>query len=91
MKNEIYFMKITKEEIINIIDKRIKSEYSKHKELDWSNIAAHKIYDTMINIFNVCDFDDLMICPCCQGTGICTDINNNEGSCMTCCGSGKTI
>lgn len=28
-------------------------------------------------------------CDCCNGTGICTDIGGEEGSCMTCCGSGK--
>jgi len=59
MKNNTYFMKITKEEIINIIDERIKTEYSKHNKLDWSKIAAHKIYATIIDIFRVCNIDDL--------------------------------
>ena len=28
-------------------------------------------------------------CLCCNGTGICTDINGDKGSCLTCCGSGR--
>jgi hypothetical protein len=30
------------------------------------------------------------VCPCCDGTGICTDIDNEEGACITCGGSGHT-
>lgn len=37
----------TKEEIIYLINQRIKSEYKKHKNLDWSNIAARKIYSSL--------------------------------------------
>ena len=37
---------MSKEEIIKTITERIKSEYSKHKKLDWAEIAALKIYLT---------------------------------------------
>jgi hypothetical protein len=37
---------MSKEDIIKTIAERIKSEYSKHKELDWAEIAAIKIYST---------------------------------------------
>lgn len=29
------------------------------------------------------------VCDCCAGTGICTDIYGNEGSCLTCNGRGS--
>ena len=35
------------DEIIDLIDNRIKSEYKKHGDLDWSMIAAHKIYSSL--------------------------------------------
>lgn len=38
-----------KESIINLIENRIKSEYQKHKNIDWEIIAAHKIYDELFN------------------------------------------
>jgi len=28
-------------------------------------------------------------CDCCNGTGLCTDIEGTEGACMNCNGSGK--
>ena len=35
---------ITEEEIIQTIKHRIESEYHKHEDLDWAEIAARKIY-----------------------------------------------
>ena len=35
---------ITEEEIIQTIKHRIESEYRKHEDLDWAEIAARKIY-----------------------------------------------
>lgn len=37
-----------KKHIINSIADRIKSEYKKHKDLDWTYIAACKIYNSLI-------------------------------------------
>lgn len=28
------------------------------------------------------------VCPCCEGTGVCEDINNEQGACLTCGGRG---
>ena len=50
LKKECFEM--TKEEIINLIDNRIKSEYEKYKKTEWSKIAAHKIYDSLINLLS---------------------------------------
>lgn len=41
---------MTKEEIIDLIDEKIKSEYSKHGNLDWSKIASQKIYENLIEL-----------------------------------------
>ena len=38
---------MTREEIINLIESRIKSEYKKHGDLDWAGIAARKIYSSL--------------------------------------------
>ena len=38
---------MTREEIINLIESRIKSEYGKHGDLDWAGIAARKIYGSI--------------------------------------------
>lgn len=35
---------ISEEEIIQTIKHRIESEYNKHPDLDWAEIAARKIY-----------------------------------------------
>lgn len=37
---------MNKEEVIKSITQRIKDEYRKHKDLDWEEIAARKIYST---------------------------------------------
>ena len=37
-------------EIINLMAERIESEHRKHKELDWSKIVAHKIYNTLTEL-----------------------------------------
>ena len=37
---------LEKQRIIASIERRIKDEYRKHKQLDWAKIAAHKIYAT---------------------------------------------
>lgn len=29
------------------------------------------------------------LCPCCDGTSICEDIDGNEGACLTCDGRGQ--
>ena len=44
---------MTREEIIDLIDNRIKSEYKKHGDLDWSRIAAHKIYGSLEGALDV--------------------------------------
>ena len=56
-----------KEKIIETIKLRIKSEYSKHKTIDWEEIAAHKIYNSFEAYFtqelsevNTCVIDDVM-------------------------------
>jgi len=38
---------MTREEIIDLIESRIKSEYKKHGDLDWAGIAARKIYSSL--------------------------------------------
>ena len=43
---------MTREEIIDLIDNRIKSEYKKHGDLDWSMIAAHKIYGSLEGVLD---------------------------------------
>ena len=40
---------MTKDQIIDLIDERIKSEYREHPDLDWSRIAAIKIYESINN------------------------------------------
>ena len=44
---------LTKEEIIELIDNRIKSEFRKHKNINWSKIAAQKIFGSLENFFNL--------------------------------------
>lgn len=39
---------MTKEDCIQSIRSRILSEFGKHKDLDWAEIAAHKIYSQFI-------------------------------------------
>jgi len=39
-----------REELLPIIEGRIKSEYKKHKSLDWAKIAASKITSDIINM-----------------------------------------
>lgn len=46
---------MTREEIIDLIDNRIKSEYKKHGDLDWSMIAAHKIYSSLKQSGSLCE------------------------------------
>ena len=41
---------MNKEELIKLMEERIKSEYLKHKDLDWSKIASKKIFSTLIEI-----------------------------------------
>jgi hypothetical protein len=36
-------------DIIAAIEERIKSEYNKHRDLDWAKIAAKKIYYSYVN------------------------------------------
>lgn len=38
---------MTREEFIDLIESRIKSEYKKHGDLDWAGIAARKIYSRL--------------------------------------------
>jgi hypothetical protein len=38
---------MTKNEIIELIDERIESEYINRKDGDWKRIAAHKIYASL--------------------------------------------
>jgi hypothetical protein len=40
---------MTNDEIISAIEQRIKSEYRKHPDLDWAEIAARKICAEIIN------------------------------------------
>lgn len=44
---------MTREEIINLIESRIKSEYGKHGDLDWAGIAARKIYGSLEDVLDV--------------------------------------
>ena len=44
---------MTREEIINLIESRIKSEYKKHGDLDWAGIAARKIYSSLEGVLDV--------------------------------------
>lgn len=46
---------MTENEIIELIDERITAEYNKHKALDWSRLAAHKILSSLkkYNAINV--------------------------------------
>ena len=38
---------LTKDDIITIIENRIKDEHRKHPTLEWEKIAAHKIYSSL--------------------------------------------
>lgn len=38
---------MNKENTIKLITERIKSEHKKHKDIDWEEIAAHKIYSSL--------------------------------------------
>lgn len=38
---------------------------------------------------NIPHVSNSVICPCCEGTGICEDIDNEKCACLTCGGSGK--
>jgi hypothetical protein len=40
---------MTKEKIIEVIKNRIISEHRKHQNLDWEDLAAHKIYYEISN------------------------------------------
>ena len=51
---------MTKEEIVALIESRIKSEYRKHKTIDWEKIAALKIYSNLYSINNELN------CPYCS-------------------------
>jgi len=42
----------TKDQIISTIKNRILVEYRKHKNLDWANIAAHKIWSEHMQDFS---------------------------------------
>ena len=44
---------MTKEEFIDLIESRIKSEYKKHRDLDWAGIAARKIYSSLEDVLDV--------------------------------------
>jgi len=44
---------MTREELIDLIENRIKSEYRKHGDLDWSRIAACKIYGSLEDVLDV--------------------------------------
>ena len=51
---------MTKEETIDLIENRIKSEYRKHGDLDWSRIAACKIYDNLAGLLgNACEDESI--------------------------------
>jgi len=52
-----------KENIIKLIQERINSEYAKHKDLDWSLIAAKKIYNNLfeISVPNFCNENNFWI------------------------------
>jgi len=41
------------EEIITLITERIKSEHRKHKDIEWEQIASHKIYASLIKLLNL--------------------------------------
>jgi len=38
---------LSKEEIVQLIEERIVSEYRKHKNLNWAKIASIKIYSSL--------------------------------------------
>lgn len=44
---------MTREELIDLIESRIKSEYKKHRDLDWAGIAARKIYSSLEGVLDV--------------------------------------
>lgn len=44
----------TKPEIILEIKERIEAEYKKHKSIDWTEIAAKKIYSTLFPVVDNC-------------------------------------
>lgn len=44
---------MTREEFIDLIESRIKSEYKKHGDLDWAGIAARKIYSSLEWVLDV--------------------------------------
>ncbi len=44
---------MTREELIDLIESRIKSEYKKHGYLDWAGIAARKIYGSLEGVLDV--------------------------------------
>lgn len=49
---------MTETEIIELIDERIKAEYNKHKDFNWSRLAAHKILSSLKK-YNVINPDNL--------------------------------
>lgn len=53
IKTGITKKEMTREEIINLIESRIKSEYGKHGDLDWAGIAARKIYGSIEGVLDV--------------------------------------
>ena len=52
-KDRITTKEMTREELINLIESRIKSEYKKHGNLDWAGIAARKIYGSLEGVLDV--------------------------------------
>ncbi len=55
-------MERQKDKIIDLIDNIIKSEYRKHKDLDWSKIASIKIYKSLFSV----KIDSVDSCPECE-------------------------
>lgn len=68
----------TKEDCIQSIRSRILSEFGKHKDLDWAEIAAHKIYSEFVVI-------PRKSCSDYAGLGMCR-VHNSKGvaSCDGC-------
>jgi len=81
----------TKKAIIEIIENRILSEYTKHKELDWHKIASRKIYvEIMENLNSTSKTIDYIKCDKCGcKTSFSLAIDNwciieNENYCRKC-------
>lgn len=52
---------MTKEEIIQGIKDRIESEFRKHKDLDWAEIAARKIFGGFIKDCNLQNINGIVL------------------------------